>query len=668
MAKIDRFNGNVQPFAADSLGTERTIFGDTSQSNTLDGNITTDFLRGWGIVGVNENPTKQDFNGLAFTLGQLISYLHQRGIPEWNTSQEFYEGSVVTTLNGIYRLKAGGNATINPDTDAGVNWELAPTREEIQDRVIRVTSIAAMQASTAPPGYVFILNLANRSGTFNVVSGDFSTELADDTFNAIYVGMSDDPTAATKVLKRSYDGDLSILWFGLVGNGAFDNSTRIQAAIDFANIDGSMLFVPAGKYLHNSQIFMKKEVCIRGEGDAFDETAGSVFHYTGTQDGWQYNNPINTSSPIHSTISGVTFYAPNLAANKGAFADTCSTMLHISNCSFIFNANGAGLILDQTEVSTFSKNHFFALGFGAGACIWLVNGPSRNAGADLFFTNRITIDNNQINPNSSGARGILDDGGLQHSIIDNNINGGSICIELQAGNGVHIARNEMEAFDTAGIRITRGSLDVASPLVSIEGSIFFSISAPSIDISASTCDALTVTNNEFNTSGSGALFLMAEPVATQLVVYNNYNRGNPSNQPFNNISLPASTSKSTPVLQGSAVAGSNSYNNRTLDFDRAGGIVHVSIEISLTTKDAAMSGDIIIRDLPFQSRDFGQMVSVMYVSGVTLSANSTLSGFIPAGTSIIKLFESVSGTTGGFIQSSAISSAFSVNISGSYLV
>ncbi len=105
MAKIDRYNGNLEAFAADALSTERTVFGDTTQSDTLDDNITTDFLRGWGLVGVNENPTKQDFNGLAFTLGQLISYLHQRGIAEWNTAQEYFEGSVVTTLAGIYRLE-----------------------------------------------------------------------------------------------------------------------------------------------------------------------------------------------------------------------------------------------------------------------------------------------------------------------------------------------------------------------------------------------------------------------------------------------------------------------------------------------------------------------------------------------------------------------------------
>ena len=73
MGKIDRYSGNMKAFAAEALSAERTIFGDTTQSDTLDDNITGDFLRGWEIVGVNENPTKQDFNGLAFTLGQLIT-------------------------------------------------------------------------------------------------------------------------------------------------------------------------------------------------------------------------------------------------------------------------------------------------------------------------------------------------------------------------------------------------------------------------------------------------------------------------------------------------------------------------------------------------------------------------------------------------------------------
>ena len=131
MAKIDRYNGNVKAFASDATGTERTIFGDTVQSDTLDDNITLDLLRGWGVIGVASNPTKQHFNGLGFTLGQLIAYLHQRGVPEWNTSQEYFDGSVVTTDVGIYRLKTAGVGSADPDTDGGINWERMPTMAEV---------------------------------------------------------------------------------------------------------------------------------------------------------------------------------------------------------------------------------------------------------------------------------------------------------------------------------------------------------------------------------------------------------------------------------------------------------------------------------------------------------------------------------------------------------
>ena len=140
MAKIDRYNGNMEAFAADALSTERTIFGDTAQSDTLDANITMDLLRGWGVIGVASNPTKQHFNGLAFTLGQLIAYLHQRGVPEWNAAQEYFDGSVVTTDVGVYRLKTGGDGSSDPDTDGGVNWELMPTQAKVDAKADKATT------------------------------------------------------------------------------------------------------------------------------------------------------------------------------------------------------------------------------------------------------------------------------------------------------------------------------------------------------------------------------------------------------------------------------------------------------------------------------------------------------------------------------------------------
>lgn len=116
MAKLERFNGNVKGFASESIGLERTVFGSTSQSDDINENLNTAFKRGWGIVGANDLPTKQDFNGSMFTHGSLLAYLYQSGVPAWNDEQEFYEDNI-TNRNGIlYRSLQDDNVGNDPET------------------------------------------------------------------------------------------------------------------------------------------------------------------------------------------------------------------------------------------------------------------------------------------------------------------------------------------------------------------------------------------------------------------------------------------------------------------------------------------------------------------------------------------------------------------------
>jgi predicted house-cleaning NTP pyrophosphatase (Maf/HAM1 superfamily) len=122
MAKITRYGGNLKAFAADATGTERTVFGDVTQSDTLADNINADWFRGWGIVGVNEAPTKQDFNGMAFALGQLIAYLHQTGVPEWHTSQEYHIDSLTNRNGVLYFSLINDNIGDDPELTLGTSW------------------------------------------------------------------------------------------------------------------------------------------------------------------------------------------------------------------------------------------------------------------------------------------------------------------------------------------------------------------------------------------------------------------------------------------------------------------------------------------------------------------------------------------------------------------
>lgn len=124
MSKIDRYNGDLKAFGADSVSTERTVFGKVTQSNTLDDNLNADFFRGWGIIGVNDFPPIGWFNAFGFTATQLLAYLHQMGVAEWNTNQEYYNGSVCIDGAGkVYISKTASNTGNALPANEDANWK-----------------------------------------------------------------------------------------------------------------------------------------------------------------------------------------------------------------------------------------------------------------------------------------------------------------------------------------------------------------------------------------------------------------------------------------------------------------------------------------------------------------------------------------------------------------
>ncbi len=144
MAKITRYTGNLAAFASAALGTERTIFGDVAQADTLTDNIgTAEFLRGWGIVGLNDAPAKQDFNGLAYSLSLVLAYLHQVGVAEWDITQEYYAGSVVTHSDDVFLSLIEPNIGNDPDTSS--SWRnISGSRSVVQTTDAVATAIATI--------------------------------------------------------------------------------------------------------------------------------------------------------------------------------------------------------------------------------------------------------------------------------------------------------------------------------------------------------------------------------------------------------------------------------------------------------------------------------------------------------------------------------------------
>ncbi|WP_446186128.1 hypothetical protein [Erwinia sp. 1181_3] len=124
MSKIERYQGNVQAFASNAQGLERTVFGGTTQANDLTSQVTAAFLRGWGIVGPSEHPSLEDFNAAMHAMSQFIAYQHQMGVPEWNNTQEYYTGSVCVRNGEVYISLSDSNVGSVPPS---AKWTLALT-------------------------------------------------------------------------------------------------------------------------------------------------------------------------------------------------------------------------------------------------------------------------------------------------------------------------------------------------------------------------------------------------------------------------------------------------------------------------------------------------------------------------------------------------------------
>lgn len=169
MAKITRFNGNLVAPASASLGTERTLFGDVTQSDDLTDQFTADLLRGWGIVGPSDQPTLQDFNAMGFTLGQIHAYLHQMGVAEYNAAQEYHTGSI-SNIAGVMYVSLVDNNIGNDPALSPVQWR---TADFLDTTRIDVASAATVDLTVSAPNtrHINITGTTTIAG-FTVTAGN----------------------------------------------------------------------------------------------------------------------------------------------------------------------------------------------------------------------------------------------------------------------------------------------------------------------------------------------------------------------------------------------------------------------------------------------------------------------------------------------------------------
>jgi hypothetical protein len=197
---------------------------------------------------------------------------------EWRRAKDFDGYRDVVKGTAVALADSGDRylvTTENPIVIGSSEISFAPHPDDF--RVMFVGSVAELEGLSLPVGTRVELNDEDVEGTFVVEAGDFSAQLSSDTYNIRYVGLSDDPTALTKVAKRRIKDAVFVDWTGYDGTGVAEESARFQAAIDA--LDGRAGTVKFGK--SGQTIRTTSPVYLRASYQKIDYGEGTTHKHEG---------------------------------------------------------------------------------------------------------------------------------------------------------------------------------------------------------------------------------------------------------------------------------------------------------------------------------------------------------------------------------------------------
>lgn len=331
---LNRFDGNVVPFASEATLTNRTVFGAETQSDDIDDNLNADFKKGWEIVGLNDNPTREDFNAMGYTLGNLISYLYQSGVAEYNALQEYKTNSIAIATDGsIYQSLVDDNIG-NALTDA-TKWICIASKNSIVNSIDELKTISNIEAVNALGYYT---KGDDGGGLFYWDSTSTDADNGGTIIQATGV--------TTGRWKRAFSGAVNVKWFG-ASTSIANNKSYIDSAIDYCySIGGGTVYIPSGIFKIGGAlsrltdgIRLKNNVNIIGDGNSsvirLDSTCIIGFHCRTLTAITNINDALNNVN-----ISNIRIERPNSVwndsyENTGLIELASTNNVIIEKCSFI---------------------------------------------------------------------------------------------------------------------------------------------------------------------------------------------------------------------------------------------------------------------------------------------------------------------------------------------
>lgn len=234
--------------------------------------------------------------------------------------------------------------------------------------------------------------------------------------------------AVTRTIESRLRETVSVKDYGAVGDGVTDDTAAFTNALNYLGsrvnsiVGGGVLYVPQGVYKLSQALALPRAVDIEGAG-----MVNSKLVFTGAAShGITMIHPINSSTQSFSRIEKLRVAGPGAGSTGFGIYDQGGTEWMMRDC--FVDGWKYGVVMDQSEIVTIG-NCDIAACLTAG--IWLVNGPDLNPAAGGGYTNRITIRECQFN--GCGQYSILDDGGVDHVIRDNNYNYATVAHLRAAG-------------------------------------------------------------------------------------------------------------------------------------------------------------------------------------------------------------------------------------------
>lgn len=247
--------------------------------------------------------------------------------------------------------------------------------------------------------------------------------------------IQDDANAVQRSVEDELRERVSVTQFGADPTNAEDSTAAIQAAIDHLGSRGGVVAVPAGTYRCTGELIMRPRVVLQGDGRQV-----SKLQFTHTGDGIRMISPINSSTGVYIGLRDIGLVNTNSANAGGGFVEVGGTFVDLLGVYFSGFRNG--IIFDQSEVVTVDQCDFLVSKNGNG--IWIVNGDDYTLGAKTGFTNRLAITRSNFNGPADNNYAILDEGGVNHTISDNNFNGCMVATWAAAVGGLNYEGNEVE--------------------------------------------------------------------------------------------------------------------------------------------------------------------------------------------------------------------------------